>query len=673
MDSSLAVAAALAQCRGPPRDKWRGACAIHALLEPHVVAADGARLLGQLLAVVELESTAGAVLTSSIETVAKLCSIARSDQTLAREVLTPHLQRLFAALLAKIEPQPLAVLPFLAELVALHPTAARTVATKVRRKVHALLGDIDSESRAYKRTVFAALVALPLVERETPELVWAREIDSVVREVVRLFCIFDSFLAFDGDESLKKSLDFFQVESESIFPALSVSVGNLATFDAIAARLETALVLLEVFATSPTPITVKVPIGKLAKLAEFACSINTNILGFRPVVRDASVKDAVVASLGQCHALLCRFLAALTEKFGPSLVLFWGDILASVELLVPMNGLRVDRQCVLSRREELSVLLATVASFAKLVGYIQDGSLQKFAETAIILLEGETLDAVHQKTVFKAASSVRLASILGFFECLVVRATPTPNIVQRLVRWLSRNAVRFAEAPHLAQIADLVSQIIGGLLVYQPRHGDVLVLLATKLQSRDGAVHLLINPRLPAVSKAKDDFDGVVEEDEEEKEEEEKEEKEEGEKTVEFQVISLIAKPEAGEVSFLDVKEVKFQEASEAKIQETSEGKIQEASEAKVEASEAKLQETSEDKVQAKESEIEAKIVDPSAPITFPTVTERINETAQVEPDAEPPAKKPKIDLSLAKESKVSESDDSEFEMPEIALSLDEE
>lgn len=514
-----------------PYEAWCGASLIYVISDNlTILVAEGGVFLPLLVKAIEQHNDKR-VVVSAVETLNKLCSKIRGLPVLTREVLTPNIGAMAASFLDRIAVQPAVVINALSDLTRNHPTTMRPLANKIRSALLDYLGK-DTFLMApsdVQNAVTSGLATLCAVEKEGPDVFWAKDVNKLLYNIAGALEIYSNLLNLKDDDLVNESLRVLSGSGgDEIFPSLHIDVNLPETMFLISQRVETLFSILKAYISTQTSYTVVAPVGKFVLLFELLCAINTTFVNFKREIRDPALKDMVNASLLQVHQIGCDFADVLVTVYRGQMVPFMGKLLGSLEQLIFVQGKGVDKKLVVEH-EQLSVrILQSAQSVLGLVGHFaDDAQLIKFVEVALILIasripvsvestaqsnlkvskhmkkkaklsNGSVADLLtHANQFTETVSDATRKVVLEFFETIVGKANLSATHNSRLVKFLISEAVR-AQANSVSAQAENHVQHLLLKVTTNPLPGSSSILpITSSLFWNSDLITVMNNPRFP--------------------------------------------------------------------------------------------------------------------------------------------------------------------------------
>lgn len=557
VDLKHLVSRALNLCKSNhPFATWCGVSIVYVLVgNAEILSANGNAFFTQLMKLLQANKPGTKIFTSSVECLNKLCGEIRGKPTLTREILTPNLSGLLSLYTENLERAPALMSTSLQVLVLNHPTTSRPFANKIRAKLLAITaGDsFLSYPDSVKQSVVSALATLPVVEKDGPESFWVKDVNRILLNVGGTVRIFESFLDLKEDTDVSKLLLSFSGLDEEIFDALHIDVNHPETILSISTRIDLLLLLLRAYMTTATQYAIAVPMGKVLGIVELICSVNTKFVNFKREIRDQEVKTLIKTSLLRSQHAAVQLLRELPAKYAGALLPHLTSVLSTLELIIPLDGKRLDHSNILKEEPFVCDLLDAVSKYVGLVSHFQDHALLiRFIEAAIFLVEPRTDIAntpkasdnsqpQHSKAARKRAkknAATPLADLLShehlfvgavphstrhdvfsFFATVIPRVSIAPTQYNKLIKVATVEAVKQKDRA----INDVVPEDLKNLLVAivlnpAPESAAILPIASTLLWDSE-LLSVFNNPRFPVVPKLANNVDVEIEDEDEEDEE----------------------------------------------------------------------------------------------------------------------------------------------------------
>lgn len=554
-----------------PYQVWCGVNVINVLSEnSDVLSSYGSQFFSHLLKVLQTNRTNRKVLYSAVECLNKLCGKIRGKPTLTREVLTPNLTELISLYLDNFEEEPQLMSNSLQVLVLNHPTTSRPFANKIRAKLLSVIANDTflSYPESVKSAVTSVLATLPIVEKEGPDQYWLKDVNRILNNVGGTMRIFESLLDLKEDADVSKLLLRFNDEDEEIFGSLSIDVNHPESFLSISSRIELLLTLLQAYVTTATQYTISVPIGKIVGLVELICSVNTKFITFKREIRDIEIKEMTKLALVRSHHASVKLLSSSPVKYSGSILPHMTNILLFVELIIFLDGKRLDRSKILEEEEFMCDLLDCVSKYLRMVNLYQDHSLFiRYIELAIFLIEPrevaasqpkENKQTQHSKAARKRAkknNSSSLADILShehlfvqatpqstkrcvfnFFRTVIPRVSIAPTQYNKLIKAVLVESIKYRDQQIIETVPQELKDILTAIVLTPASDSASILPIASTLLWDSELMSVFNNPRFPQLPAIVKNVDANQDDEEEHEQEEEEMDEEIDEEKVEPQL-----------------------------------------------------------------------------------------------------------------------------------------
>lgn len=535
---------------------WCGINIVNILIDnPSILSSEGGLFFSHLLKILSSpRANDRRVFVSTVECLNKLCGNIRGKPTLTREILTPNLGSLFAVYLEKLHYDPTLVSASLKTLIQHHPTTSRPYANKLKVKLLEFISKEEflSFPQKLKTAITFTLATLPVIEKEGVDQHWSRDVERIMCNIANTLELYSNFLNIKDDEELSKLLNkSSRTSEEEIFPPLHLDINSPSTLLQISNRVQLLFELLRGFIVCPTSFTVNVPIGKLFAIIDLACSINTKYIPFKREIRDPAVKEYVNVALLRGFESAIQLLLALPEKYAGACISHYGTVFSTLELMIFLKGRSLDKEWVFSNEGFVHEVILCTNNYLSLVTYYQDNSsIARVVEAALILVgprgtaaqapvgqtsghsksakkrakkggAGSLADLLTHEHLFATKASEKARKlVLEFFTTVINRATLSPTLYNKLLKYILVEAVKCKDASLDNTIPSELEQIlVAAVLNPAPESPSVLPIVSSLIWN-SGVLGVFNNPRFPPQPLVVKNVDHSEWDDEDEDEEE---------------------------------------------------------------------------------------------------------------------------------------------------------
>lgn len=535
---------------------WCGVNVIYVLIDnSEILSSYGSLFFTQLLKILLGGKSDRKVFKSTVECLNKLCSKIRGKPTLTREVLTPNLANLMSLYLDNLLDEPSLMSTSLQILVLNHPTTSRPFANKIKTKLLTIIAadTFLSYPDTVKETVASALATLPIVEKDDPDQFWQKDVQRILCNIGGTVKIFESFLDLKEDEDTSKLISKFSGADDEIFDLLHIDVNHPESLLKISSRIELLLILLQAYATTATQYSVSAPIGQIVGITELICSVNTKFVAFKREIRDNEIKEMIKLTLLKSQHASVKLLKTLPVKYAGLLLPHLSNVLSFLELIIFLNGKRLDHAKILSEEEFICDILQCVSKFVSLVNHYQDHSLFiRFIELAVFLIEprndltnakpkeNDINQSKHSKTARKRAkknSSTSFADILShehlfheavpqstrkvvfaFFTTVIPRVSIAPTQYNKLIKLVMVEAVKLKDHSISDTLPEELKRILISIILTPAPESASILPIASALMWDSELLSVFNNPRFPQLPEISKNVELTAEEEDIEEE-----------------------------------------------------------------------------------------------------------------------------------------------------------
>lgn len=688
---------------------WYGAHLVQVLSFNPIIVTTGGKLFFTSLLKIANNSSLSAnklVFKNAVLAVDAIIKSIRGKPVLTREILTPNIPAIIQTLLDNFSRDVKICLGILNSLILKNTTTFKPFMNKFEDKLLYLLNhNFDCFDDKFQKLVCKSFAYLNLVKpknnnsggnggaQELPDDAWRAKIFKLLDEIRSVVSVYENVLEIKEEKELTKlinSLPNYE-KKEYIFPSLKVDFNDPISVLVISKRLDMLVKLLIAFISSPTPFHIRVPFGLIYTVGEILTGLSLNYIPIKAELRrNEQVRKIIFKDISKTQSIGVKLINEMITTFELLMTPHLSSILSTLEVTIPIkaggskkqrNGKsKIDEELSLILEPELLLLLATTTKLIELnYNFTELELINKLIELSLILLKKRNYvdeilnveeknanittnnsklkkkkskdstplsDLLSHAELFELNPSTKTReTILDFFNAVIINLPKlSPNFRIKICKFIVSESTRQFVLNN-GKITSEFKKSLTNLIIY-PSNGEVFSLLpiAKRLLPENEMLSLLSNPRLPPIDVKYAGKTLIIEPEEEDDEEEEAEQQEEA-TSAEVADADAEQKPNFSEqVSTFNRSVSKDETAVE--VFETA---VQPSAEAG--AGELVF------KQQPDEAE------------------KRSFEDAQDE--EETPSKRLKtgsaVQEARADEAGAKEDDDSDFEIPEIALESDEE
>ncbi|EDO16854.1 hypothetical protein Kpol_1024p7 [Vanderwaltozyma polyspora DSM 70294] len=704
---------------------WKGChtAAIICAYNPLVLCSHGSQLLATIYSKLEQRTSyysststtvqGRVVIETLISTLSILMDLMRTKPTMSREGLIPKLKTIIPTLITLTQYQPKLCLPVLKVILLNHHTTFKPFSNKYRTVLLELLSKeyqhMDKETRLLVCDNYAYLHLIKLQSdsnkdndatqahhKAFQDEAWRAGLLDILNHFKPILKLVGEILDLDQDKELVKlmnslpgDIDVDKKANELLkLPSLKLDMNSPITLWDINNRLNILVDLLSSFISLPTPYPVRIPLGSINAVAETLLSLTQNYLPIkRDLRRDAELTSVITSMLPHIQFTGIKLWNKTLSNYGKSCLTFLPSILGSLELFIPMRpkSNEIDfEKCQTLKREflflfklinrltpELGHQLSELSLFTKLINIslylVEDRSLllPLFNPEKKLKTENNNKGVKKSKTrdnqsgalsdlythsnQFIIRDSLKLLSEVANFLCTVLSNWRLPSAQQvKIVKFAITSSIKYKEEYN--KIPENFVKLLRMITIYPGNERiSILPIAATLLKdSGDDVLDVLCHPRVPM---------GIVHQ-----------------ITRPFKESDI----EDNEISQLEESRSKildFETVGETKVDKQDDFKKLQLENSKRTFTEREVDET---KLFKKDEDVEIKKakISNSEEIVSKSVNQKesIAATATPLPTENYPLPDTKEVITIeANHDNDESSDDSEFEIPEIQLSDDEE
>ncbi|SCV01683.1 LAME_0G17810g1_1 [Lachancea meyersii CBS 8951] len=369
------------------------------------------------------------VLFSLVKSVDILLDLIRGKPALTREVLTPRLPAIIGVLINLSQFEPALCCPVLKKLLVKNTTTFRPHIGKYNNVLVTLIvKDYNHFDKRTKRLILENFALLNLIKQNTgvkdetmrhhkafQDEQWRQGMMNVLYSFKPVINLCGEILDFSADEDMKTLMNKLpsskSEEMKEFLPPVNVDLNKPSSLWAIAERLDLLCDLVVAFVTQHTPFRMRVPLGGVVVIAEAILSLTTNYLPLQRLLRrDAELTSTISAMLPTLQASGVSLLGSMSQMYGKSLLPYTPSVLASLEFFIPMKQgtTSIDFDKVDSLKDQFFGLFAIVDIFLSHTGHLFNETtlFTKLIDIALHM----TRDAVPLKHLYQKQNATSKAS-----------------------------------------------------------------------------------------------------------------------------------------------------------------------------------------------------------------------------------------------------------------------
>lgn len=650
------------------------------------------------------------LLETLVFALSSIMNLMRGKPAISREALVPKLKAIIPTLITLAQYDPPLALPALKKLLYKHTTTFKPFANKFRLILVKLITTeyehFDKETRQLVTDNYAYLHLIKLQASATDDEAqahhksyqddnWRLGVFGIISQFKPILDICGEILELEQDKEVQNFLNsltfanYIKVSETSDFlPGLKIDLNSPLMLWELPRRLNLLVDLLSSFISLPTPYPVRIPLGACVSISEAMLSMTKNFLPLKREIRsDAELKSVVRGMLPQVQFSGIRLLSTISRTFGKICSSMLPSILGSLDLFIPLQekSSKIDLSRCDSLKMEMTELFLLVNSLIPHMGHqLQEVDFfSKLIEVALYLTEQTSVvDSVfnqqrpsgaNKKIVKKQKKDISSGSLsdlythpdkfrrqrsdclllsVNRFLCMVVGAWNLPSTQQlRIIKYSISTAVHFKEVQGF--IPTSLIELLRTEVVHPGDERVSILPIAISLLkgSKDQVFDILCHPRLP--TSMVNYVRTLPEKIEESSVEDEEDDIEDDERSAEDQALPAIIENPV--------------DLAREQVDKTGNVVIEESLPVEIPTQASTSPEKPENELIFKKRELEVETVPIENPkrakvLSEPTVD--IREEVIVD----------KIEETEATEEKNASSDeDSEFEIPKIHLSDDED
>ncbi|KAH3686221.1 hypothetical protein WICPIJ_002799 [Wickerhamomyces pijperi] len=579
--------------------RWYGLHLVQVLaFNPVILTTGGAAILVSLIKLVNDRSYDNVLLfQNACLAISQIVKNIRGKPSLTREVLTPNLSNIIAALIDNFERDVATVLQVATDLLLRNTTTFKPFINKFEVKLTALLNNanfatFDDKLQAAVCKAYAYLnltkssnqassaAATNSNVQALPDDQWRLRIFQIVEELKEVVQLYENLIDLSADANINKQLlSLGKLEnSKKIFGKLSVDVNDSSTILQISQRVGVLTRLLAAFLTSATPFALRAPLGLAIKVATLLISISTSYIPVkREFGRESGLGKVIQLDVAHSQAHGVVLLRALVETYKFNVLSSSHLIFSSLEVIIPVTKsgkvFKIDDARCLNLESELLQVIGAVSELLQLNGHISDFEvIYKLIDASLLLLKKRTpldelidkqqqsaapqgqgqgqgkknknkrnkdatpmSDILSHSALFELSPSKSTVKTVSSFFAIVIRKLNKINISYRIK--LIKYIVSVSLKQYLAcgKISHMNVKLLEDLVLYPNDFENFNNLAIVKnLLPNNQVLSLLTNPRFPVLdSKVKQRLESQYADLEEEEEQQEDEDEELAETAVE--------------------------------------------------------------------------------------------------------------------------------------------
>lgn len=501
------------------------------------------------------------IISTLIESIDLVMNLTRGKPALTRESLTPKLPMIIPILISLTQLEPNLCLPVLKRLLYKNTSTCKPYASKLRLAVINLITNnyhtFENRTRMLICDVFAYLhliKPIPHYQDETqghhkkfPDESWRtglmcilcqfKPIMSLCGEILDISVNSDLHLIFEALPVLPEN----ETEAENFLPYLNVDMNNPTTLWNIVERTRILVDLLISFISLPTPFFLRTPLGNIINIFHVLLNMTTNYLPLKRGLKYNSDLISVISDvLPQLQFQGIRLIKVICDVHGLCILPHLRSIMASLELFIPLkkDSLVNYSKCIGIKYElfhltELVHLLSDklphnvddIELFHKLVdvslyllndqsmldgvsGTLNNASPQTSASKHIKkqkknsrLNAGGMSDLFSHPQSFVIKTDLKQYDLINSFFCVTTRSWKLKSVQQiKIIRYCIIKSLTFKET--LGFIPPSFINLLQTLVLFPGSERTSILPIAVSLLKETGndIFELFCNPRLPVSS-----------------------------------------------------------------------------------------------------------------------------------------------------------------------------
>jgi len=362
-----------------------------------------------------------ATLQSASEALKFAISRIRSKPTLTREVLTPRLPSIIAALIDNIALIPEDAIQTLYNILLYHSTTFRPFGSKFETQLSNLLAGDDnyfSMDPCLVNLCFRCLALLSFsLSREGPEKIWKKKVSNLLLEMRSILSIYHELLETSQDPDFASRMKLLPDDrSESItekfvFDSLNIDIAeNPLDLFKISKRIEALCAFISAYISIPTLTTVRVPLAQFVALGELLTSMNVGYLPIKRDIRDPLTRVFISQSLKQVNRVGIHFIQSLESNFPTEILLHHTSILSTLDSAIPVTISKgkatIDKKAVAEDEELVVDVINASTELISNVGTLSDSStIDHIVSAALIIVKPQIPDISGMSTGLESAEN----------------------------------------------------------------------------------------------------------------------------------------------------------------------------------------------------------------------------------------------------------------------------
>ncbi|CCF56986.1 hypothetical protein KAFR_0B06890 [Kazachstania africana CBS 2517] len=306
------------------------------------------------------------LLETLISSTSILMDLMRKKPTLSRESLVPKLKAIIPTLINLCQSLPKLCLPVLKTLLLEHSTTFKPFANKYRTILTGLItgyyARLDRNTQLLISDNYAYLHLIKIQASQSQsetdvhhkahrDEAWRMGLLSILLQFKPIVEICGNILDFDQDSDLVKLIqslprDLSKEDDNAdprkklmdFLPGLKIDFNDALTLNDIPARLNLLVDLLSSFISLPTPYPVRVPIGAINSISEVLVTMTQKYLPIKRELRRDNELTSVINHILPCiQSCGINLWTVLLNNYGKSCLSFSENILASLKLFIPVK------------------------------------------------------------------------------------------------------------------------------------------------------------------------------------------------------------------------------------------------------------------------------------------------------------------------------------------------
>ncbi|CCE65380.1 hypothetical protein TPHA_0L00230 [Tetrapisispora phaffii CBS 4417] len=360
------------------------------------------------------------ILECLVSTSSILMDQMRNKPTVSREGLVPKLKAIIPTFITLCQYQPKLCLPVLKNLLYKNSTTFKPFVNKYRVVLTNLINiDYDTLDKETQKLICVNYAYLHLIKIQATaandddatkahhklhqDEAWRTGLFSVLGQFKDVFELCGEILDLEHDKELYKLIeslptDLSKTDNKSLLELsnLNLDMNKPLSLWKIPQRLNLLVDLLSAFISLPTPYPVRIPIGGINAVCESALSLTQNFIPLkRDLRRDRELTAVINLVLSSVQFSGIKLWKVMIDSYGKHCLSYLPNILSSLELFIPLQqkSTKINFEACTELKSQFLLLFSIMNSLSKHVGHQLNelDLINKLIDVSLVLVEDSSL------------------------------------------------------------------------------------------------------------------------------------------------------------------------------------------------------------------------------------------------------------------------------------------